>query len=152
QSGRGVSRCGAAAHWPGRRDRNVGRRCDGRVDGRRLDSRLGRRTGSRDPSAVRGDLRTAQAGGIAMTRAVLLLVLAGWPALAQLQLFVVENGVERPAGTTVDIGSTVTGEPVDKRFRIRNGDQTTARLTALTTEGQGFELVNEPILPFVLVA
>jgi hypothetical protein len=66
-------------------------------------------------------------------------------------LFLMDNTVERAPGQSVDFGSAITGEPIDKRFRIRNIGQATATLSSLTVTGAGFTLVNEPTVPFTLV-
>ena len=61
------------------------------------------------------------AGGGSMTRRFALSIL--WlplAALAQLQLMVVDQGVERSAGALFGVGATAVGDPIDVSFRIRN--------------------------------
>ncbi len=81
--------------------------------------------------------------------ATLLLPLA---ALAQLQLMLVEQGVERPSGAYLQVGSTPVGDPLDVSFRIRNVGAFPASLQTLSVSGVAFTLLNKPSLPFQVPA
>jgi hypothetical protein len=88
-----------------------------------------------------------------MTRRLLLsILLLPLAALAQLQLMVVDQGVERSAGVTFDVGATAVGDAIDFSFRIRNTGTAAANLQTLSVSGTGFTLLNKPSLPFSVPA
>lgn len=68
-------------------------------------------------------------------------------ALGQLQLFVVEGGVERPAGSLVDVGATAAGDTLTTVFRVRNAGTATSTVQTITVAGAGFRLGDVPVLP-----
>jgi hypothetical protein len=77
--------------------------------------------------------------------AFLLLIFAN-TGLAQLQLNVVENGVERVAPSLYDVGSIYPTETVTANFRLRNLSAGPAQVTTLTIAGAGF-MLSGPVVP-----
>ena len=65
-----------------------------------------------------------------------LAVLLPLPALSELQVFVVEKGVERPLVTLFDVGSTAAGNAIQTRFRVRGPGS----LQTIKVSGAGFAL------------
>ncbi|MDX1984211.1 MAG: hypothetical protein SFV51_28305 [Bryobacteraceae bacterium] len=83
-----------------------------------------------------------------MTRRLLLLLALGAAALpGQLQVLVVVNNQERPAGSVYSMGTTTTGAVLEARFRIRNTGSAMAQLQTVSIGGVGFELFQEPRTP-----
>ncbi|MGH9630115.1 MAG: hypothetical protein ACRD7E_17500, partial [Bryobacteraceae bacterium] len=82
----------------------------------------------------------------------LLLLLAALPvcALAQLQLYVVQAGVEQRIGSVYDAGTAAAGDVLDTRMRVRNLGNVAVNIQTLSIGGVGFSLQGRPSLPFVL--
>lgn len=81
-----------------------------------------------------------------------LLVVFAWARLAsaQLDISVVVNGEERRVTGVYSMGTALTGEPIETRFRIRNASGATATLQNLRVVGTGFRLNQEPAVPAFL--
>jgi hypothetical protein len=75
--------------------------------------------------------------------------MAASPALAQLQLYVVENGAERTAPPLYDLGSVYSSETGTAKFRLRNMGSTAALVTTVSVAGAGFALTG-PTVPATL--
>lgn len=84
------------------------------------------------------------------SRAGMLLALLAPAALAQIQLFLFEQGQERPAGSQVDAGQVAPGDSRTLRFRVRNSGSAAVTIQVITLAGAGFRLGNRPSLPYVL--
>jgi hypothetical protein len=88
-----------------------------------------------------------------MTRRLLVsILLLPLAALAQLQLMVVDQGVERSVGVLFEVGVKAVGDSCDVSFRIRNTGTGSANLQTLSVSGAGFTLLNKPSLPFAVPA
>jgi len=85
-------------------------------------------------------------------RLMLAAILLPLSALAQLQLKVVDQGVERAVGAFFQVGTTAVGDPLDLSFLIRNTGTTEAKLQTLIVNGVGFTLLDVPSLPFTMQA
>jgi hypothetical protein len=83
---------------------------------------------------------------------LMLAMLAPCLALAQLQLFVVDNGTEKTASSLYTVGQVAAGDKVDITFRVRNVGTAVTNLQTLTLSGVGFSLMSQPILPYSLPA
>ncbi|MFN3322281.1 MAG: choice-of-anchor D domain-containing protein [Bryobacteraceae bacterium] len=87
-----------------------------------------------------------------MIRALFLGLLAPALAVAQLQLLVIEDGAERTAPPSLDMGTVQAGAFRDARFRVRNTGAAGVTLNRLTVAGAGFRLEGEPTIPHVLAS
>lgn len=83
-------------------------------------------------------------------RTLLLALALPLLASAQLQLNVVENGVERVASGIYEAGSVQVGENLDTKFRIRNTGQASITLQTLIVSGTGFRATGYPALPYIV--
>lgn len=83
-----------------------------------------------------------------------LLCLALLPvcAAAQLQLFLVGGGVERPAQDIVDLGTVDASDRSDVTFRVRNASGAPVVWQQLKVAGTGFSIAQQPTLPLSLPA
>ena len=73
-------------------------------------------------------------------------------AAAQLQLFVLGPGQERPVQDIVDLGAVDASDSSDTVFRVRNISTGSATLQQLTVAGAGFSLAQKPALPATIAA
>jgi len=81
-------------------------------------------------------------------RALALALLAPVWLLAQLQLFVVESGAERPVSGLVDVGTVEAGDRLELTFRIRNAGLTQVALQTPSLSGAGFlKIFTSPVPP-----
>ena len=74
-------------------------------------------------------------------------------ALAQLQILVVERGVERPLGALYDAGSTAVGDTLEVALRARNAGTAASSLqtfNVINVAGAGFSRGDYPPLPSVV--
>jgi hypothetical protein len=83
---------------------------------------------------------------------LLAMALAVWPAFAQIRLYVVDGKIDRPVATAYDFGSAEIGGTVEVLFRLRNPGPAAAKLEKLDAAGTGFELLNKPQLPVIMLA
>lgn len=83
-----------------------------------------------------------------------LLCLALLPACAaaQIQLFVLSGGGERPVADIVDLGAVDASDCSDATFRLRNASAGAAVLQQLKVAGAGFSITQQPALPLTLPA
>jgi hypothetical protein len=86
-----------------------------------------------------------------ITRILLFLSILSLPALAQIQVLLIDGTTATPAGSVVDIGSAGPGDTVEARFRARNiGSGMTTLQTLSITPGSGFKFSAQPSLPYIL--
>jgi hypothetical protein len=86
-----------------------------------------------------------------MTRTLLLACVLCVPALAQVQLLVVERtGVEKPVSAMYTVPPTPVGERTEIVFRIWNKGQTALTIGSLTLGGSGFAWLDRPSTPHQL--
>ena len=85
-----------------------------------------------------------------MTTVILSFFLLAASASAQLTMFTVVNGLEQAAAATLILGSTVSGETLKLKVRIRNTSSSPVPLQVLSVSGMGFSLDSQPSLPFSL--
>lgn len=74
-------------------------------------------------------------------------------ALAQLQILVVERGVERPLGALYEVGSVWVGDTLEVAFRARNAGTAATNLqtfNVVNVAGAGFSRGDYPPLPYVV--
>ena len=83
---------------------------------------------------------------------LLLAALSALPASAQLQLFVVNGGAERPVGAQLDLGSVAAGDTFDTRFRIRNTGAAAADVQLISAAGTGFSIADGPPYHYLVAA
>lgn len=83
-------------------------------------------------------------------RVALLIFLTPFLALAQLQISLLERGVEKPVPGLLDLGSVQVGEILDTTFRIRNTGKTSITLQTLIVSGTGFRASGYPSLPYII--
>jgi len=84
-------------------------------------------------------------------RPLLTFLLSPVAALAQLQLFVVDSpGSERAVAASYDLGDAPAGDALETRLRIRNSAGANASLQRLSIAGQGFSMLGDPSLPFLM--
>lgn len=89
---------------------------------------------------------------IAMIGRLLLLWMSALPLTAQLELFTVIRGTEKPVSGLLSMGSTPTGEPLDVLIRVRNIGSSLATITTFHIQGENFALASAPSPPVGLVA
>ena len=87
-----------------------------------------------------------------MRRALAVLLLAAPGALAELGIFVVESGGERPVGAVYEFGTVDTGDVRDVAFRIRNLGNAPVVVPVPTVGGVGFRPSVAPAQPQTLAA
>jgi len=74
-------------------------------------------------------------------------------ALAQLQILVVERGVERPLGALYEVGSVWVGDTLEVALRARNAGMAATNLqtfNVINVAGAGFSRGDYPLLPYVV--
>jgi hypothetical protein len=79
-------------------------------------------------------------------------LLLPWTLAAQMQLFVVRQGVEQPAGQSYEVGTVFSGAILDTAFRLRNSSLSPAGLYGLNVAGRGFTFASLPELSLQMAA
>lgn len=85
-------------------------------------------------------------------RALVVLLLASWSLVAEMKLFVVEQGAERAVGEYYLIGTVSAEGVLDTSFRIRNSSASPDKLYGLNLAGTGFSFASLPELPIELAS
>lgn len=80
----------------------------------------------------------------------LLALFAPLLAHAELQLLIVDQGVETPAGPVYELGQVASGDLRTARVRIRNTGEAGLAITRYSASGTGFSL-SGPSLPFSIL-
>ena len=77
------------------------------------------------------------------------------PSLAQAQLHLLvvpDSGDEQPAPGVVDLGTPYVGDSSELKMRVRNDGAVKASIDKMYIAGSGFELTQNPTIPWILAA
>jgi len=81
----------------------------------------------------------------------LLLLLTMVPLRAQISIYTLDAaGVEKVAGSLVNVGQAAAGDVLDTRFRLRNSGVTAVTVQVLRVSGAAYSLVGYPPLPHLM--
>jgi hypothetical protein len=94
-------------------------------------------------------MSTRHAASVRFLRSLVVLLATAFPAFAQFQLYLVQDGNERIAPALYDLGLAHPGETASANFKLRNVSAAPAQVTTLAIAGTGFSLT-APSVPMTL--